>query len=46
MNDSYFVTEGNGFIDVTVGIVVGELGREVVVTLSTQMAQMDIAQGK
>ena len=43
MNDSYFVTEGDGYINVTVGVVVGQLGREVVVTLSTQM---DMAQGQ
>ena len=43
MNNSYIVAEGEGFIDITVGIVAGQLGRETVVTLYTQMVT---AQGK
>ena len=43
MNESYIVVEGDGFVDVTVGVQVGGLGREVVVTLSTQV---DTAQGE
>ena len=37
MNESYVVLEGDGSVDVTVGVQVGGLGREVVVTLSTQV---------
>ena len=37
MNESYVVVEGDGSVDVTVGVQVGGLGREVVVTLSTQV---------
>lgn len=37
MNESYVVTEGDGFVNVTVGVLLGGLGREVIVTLSTQV---------
>lgn len=38
VNESYHVTEGGSYNNVTVGVLSGELGREVVVVLDTLSA--------
>ena len=43
MSESYVVVGGDVSVDITVGVLLGELGREVVVTLSVQV---DTAQGE